>query len=206
MKISALILAAGFSSRMGRFKPLLPLGLGKAIKQNVLERQISLFQRPEIQEIRIVTGHRAEDIKRIAGAMGVETVFNADYADGMFSSVITGLSSLNDTNSAFFVMPVDIPLVAPATISLLLDAWQAEKPAVVYPRFLGKRGHPPLISMAVRAQILDWSGYQGLRGALEGLGDRAMDVETDDRYILMDMDYQEDYEQIQLFLNSREKI
>lgn len=60
--------------------------------------------------------------------------------------------------------------------------------------------------MAVRAQILDWSGYQGLRGALEGLGDRAMDVETDDRYILMDMDYPEDYEQIQLFLNSREKI
>jgi CTP:molybdopterin cytidylyltransferase MocA len=204
VNISALILAAGFSSRMGRFKPLLPLGFGETTKQNVLERQICLFQRPEIQEIRVVTGHRAEDIERIAGAMGVETVFNPDYAQGMFSSVTTGLDSLDDTCNAFFVMPVDIPLVTPATISLLLDAWRAKKPAVLYPGFQGKRGHPPLISMAIRDKILGWPGDQGLRGALGGVEDLAMDVETQDRYILMDMDYPEEYEQIQFFLNSRE--
>ena len=203
MKVSALILSAGFSSRMGRFKPLLPLGSGETAKQNVLERQICLFQRPEIQEIRVVTGHRAEEIEGIARSMGVETVFNPDYAEGMFSSVITGLRSLHDTCNAFFVMPVDIPLVTPDTISLLLDAWQANKPAVVYPGFQGVRGHPPLISMAIRDQILDWPGHQGLRGALESVEDRAMDVETQDRYILMDMDYPEDYERIQLFVNSR---
>jgi CTP:molybdopterin cytidylyltransferase MocA len=205
---------------MGRFKPLLPLGLGQTkeqnvlgpnimelniMGQNVLERQISLFQRPEIQDIQVVTGHRVEEIKRVTGAMGIKTVFNPDYAEGMFSSVLAGLRSLDSsTCDAFFVMPVDIPLVAPGTISLLLDAWKKNEPAVVYPKFQGKRGHPPLISMAIRDKILDWPGLQGLRGALECVEDLAMDVETPDRYILMDMDYPEDYEKIQLFLNSSE--
>lgn len=199
MKISALILAAGFSSRMGRFKPLLPLG--EKGEKNVLQRVISLFQIPEIQEILVVTGHRAHDIEKIAGAMAVKTLFNPDYDKGMFSSVKTGVQALNNTCNAFFVMPVDIPLVNPDTIGLLLNAWQEKESAVIYPAFKGKRGHPPLVSMAIRDHILNWPGHQGLRGALKGMEDLSLEVETKDKYILMDMDHPGDYQQVQLVLN-----
>lgn len=192
MKYSALILAAGFSSRMGQFKPLLPLGA-----TSVLERVISIFQTAGVEDIRVVTGHRADDIEPVATAMGVKTIFNADFENGMFSSVQSGVRSLPPEKSAFFVLPVDIPLVAPDTIRGLLAAWQADRPLVAYPVFQGRRGHPPLISMAISAHILNWPGHQGLRGALEALKDPGLEFKTDDRYILMDIDRPEDYEQIQ---------
>jgi CTP:molybdopterin cytidylyltransferase MocA len=177
---------------MGRFKPLLPLGT-----TTVLQRVISIFQTAGVEDIRVITGHRADDIEPFATVMGVKTIFNADFKNGMFSSVQTGVQSLSPERSAFFVLPVDIPLVAPATVKGLLAAWEANRPVVAYPIFQGRRGHPPLISMGIRDHILNWSGHQGLRGALEALEDPGLEVETDDRYILMDMDRPEDYEQIQ---------
>ncbi len=192
MKFSALILTAGFSSRMGRFKPLLPLGT-----TTVLERVISTFQAAGVDDIRVVTGHRAGEIEPVATAMGLKTVFNSDYDRGMFSSVTAGVRSLCPDQSAFFVMPVDIPLVAPDTVRGLIALWQEKQPAIVYPVFEGRRGHPPLISMAIRDHILSWPGRQGLRGALEALEDPVLEFNTDDRYILTDMDRPEDYEQIQ---------
>ncbi len=191
MKFSALILAAGFSSRMGRFKPLLPLGTTP-----VLQRVISTFQSAGVDDIRVVTGHRAGEIESVATAMGVKTVFNSDYDRGMFSSVTAGVRSLAPDSSAFFVMPVDIPLVVPDTVKALIALWQEKQPAVVYPVFKGHRGHPPLVSMATRDHILNWPGRQGLRGALEELENLAVEIKTDDRYILMDMDRPVDYERI----------
>ena len=138
MKISALILSAGYSSRMGKFKPLLPFG-----KTTVLHRVIGMFQKSGIRDIKVVTGYRGEETAREAERMNAQPLFNSLYDQGMFSSVQAGVQSLDSGTCAFFVLPVDIPLVQPETIVLLADSWQKTKPGVVYPVFKGKRGHPP---------------------------------------------------------------
>jgi hypothetical protein len=94
---------------------------------------------------------------------------------------------------AFFVLPVDVPLVRPATIRRLLRFYQQEQGEIIYPRFLGKRGHPPLIAGRLARKIADWHGEGGLKAALAQWESTAFDVDVADGNILLDMDTPEDY-------------
>ena len=81
-KISAIIPAAGFSERMGKFKPLLKIG-----NETVLERAIRPFKAVGMKDIRVVTGFRASDLKAVIKRLNIHEVFNQNYQQGMFSSV-----------------------------------------------------------------------------------------------------------------------
>ena len=76
--LAALVLAAGFSSRMGRLKSLLPLG-----EATVIERSIGSFLEAGVQDVRVVLGHRSEEIARVLEASGVTTIMNHEYEEGM---------------------------------------------------------------------------------------------------------------------------
>ena len=104
--ISAIILAAGFSSRMDGFKPLLPLG-----ESNVLTHAVDIFLKADIGDIRVVIGHRASEIRSLVKATGAEAIINPRYRTGMLSSIQAGIMNLPKTQKAFFILPVDIPLV-----------------------------------------------------------------------------------------------
>ena len=195
LKVAAILLAAGFSSRMGAFKPLLPLG-DTSGQTTVLERNIVLFRDAGIDDIRVVIGHRAEDLMPLLDRLHVQPVFNALYRAGMFSSVVAGVGSLDRSVDAFFLLPVDIPLVRRQTLADILSVGISPEQRVVYPTFRGRRGHPPLISAAFREEIESWSGEGGLKGLLgqhEGL---AVDVEVADEGILWDMDTPSDYRRL----------
>jgi CTP:molybdopterin cytidylyltransferase MocA len=187
----ALILAAGFSTRMGAFKPLLPLGDLTAV-----ERVIQLFQTVGVEEICVVTGHRKAELgARLAGA-GVTLVENPHYADGMFSSIRIGMASLPAHCRGVFLLPVDIPLVRPATLHLLLEAFThpAAADATVHPIFAGRRGHPPLIPTSLIPLIAKHTGSGGLRTFLEAPGALSVEVPVPDRFIHKDMDRRACYE------------
>ena len=109
--VTALVLAAGFSERMGDFKPLMMLG-----GMTVLERVIRLFQSVGVDRIHVVVGHRSDELSSLIDRWGARSIVNARYAEGMFSSVAAGVSSLDERTESFFVLPVDIPLVRPATL------------------------------------------------------------------------------------------
>jgi CTP:molybdopterin cytidylyltransferase MocA len=158
-KISAIILAAGYSSRMGTLKPILKLG-----DKTILERTIRLFRDLGIEYVIVVVGHGAEETMPIAHDCGARAIMNRQFDRGMFSSVQAGAEALRPESEAFFVLPVDIPLVRSQTIRDLLEAYQVGKSKIVVPVFRGKRGHPPLISTTYRNQILLYSGDDGLRG------------------------------------------
>ena len=185
---SAIVLAAGYSSRMGAFKPLLELNGVPAIK-----RIIGAYRRVGVTDIHVVTGFRSRDIETQIGDLGVFPVYNPDHDSGMFSSVKTGAMALADQVPAFFVHPVDIPLVRSHTLSLLLEAWQAFSPAVIYPTFSGHRGHPPLIHGDLRTAVLKHDGQNGLRGLLERFESEARDLPVADQGVLLDMDTPDDY-------------
>jgi len=188
MHIQALILAAGFSTRMQAFKPLLPLG-----GLSVLARCVLNFHRAGIDSITVVTGHRHQEIAEVCSQLGVQWVHNPDPGQGMFSSVLTGLASLPDQAEAFFLLPVDIALVRPWTIRQTVLWAHKEGPLVAYPCFQGRRGHPPLISTQLQKAITEHTGSGGLRPVLQRFEHKALDVETFDRNILADMDRPKDH-------------
>src|SRR6266496_4207327 len=119
---AALILAAGYSSRMGQFKPRLPLGNCSAV-----ERVIDGFQAAGIRDVIVVTGHRAQELTAVLRSRRVRCVFNAQYHDGMYSSIVTGLRAIPPGTNACFVLPADVPLVRSSTIEALLAAFRNSK-------------------------------------------------------------------------------
>jgi molybdenum cofactor cytidylyltransferase len=188
-RIAAIILAAGYSSRMGTPKPLLRLG-GKTI----LERAIRLFRDLGIEEVIVIVGHGADQIIALVQDCGARTVMNAQFELGMFSSVQAGVNALRPESEAFFVLPVDIPSVRTQTIRDLLEAYQRGNSKIIFPTFLGKRGHPPLVSASYRDEILSYSGDDGLRGFFRGHDCHCVEVEVADEMILFDLDTPADYE------------
>jgi len=136
----------------------------------------------------VVVGHRRDDLLPLLTSAGVDVVFNPEFERGMFSSVRAGIGRLAADCRAFFVLPVDIPLVRPATIRCLLERFDERRLAVAYPCFRNRRGHPPLIARRLAAPILESEGGGGLRGLLARWEDAALDVAVADRHVLQDAD------------------
>jgi molybdenum cofactor cytidylyltransferase len=186
--VAAIILAAGHSKRMGDFKPLLPLG-----EKTALEHAASLFRMAGISNLRVVTGHEGEKLTPLLQTLEVPQVPNPHYREGMFTSIQAGLRSLPEEIAAFFLLPVDIPLIRPQTVKTLLRTWRTGRQGIIQPVFYGTYGHPPLISTRYRRNILDSSGEGGLKKLLLSFAADTLELEIPDEYILLDMDTPEDY-------------
>jgi CTP:molybdopterin cytidylyltransferase MocA len=181
---SAIILAAGFSSRMHGFKPLIRIG-GKSF----VEHAIALFRTSGIEEIITVVGHRGPELLPVVEAAASRWVMNANYADGMYSSIKAGVKALKHPGNAFFLLPVDMPLVRPATVRQLAVGFERHRaPLVCYPLFQSKRGHPPLIHSHLIDALLRHDGKGGLREFLRCYDNQAISIPVEDPFIRMDAD------------------
>ena len=186
--IGAIILAAGFSTRMRRFKPLLRIG-----EKTLLEHAIALFKESGVGDIVTVVGHQSEKVIPVAKAVSSRYVINDHYDDGMYSSIQTGVKALGHPCDAFFLLPVDIPLVLPTTVRQLADAFcKNSSPMVWYPQFQSKRGHPPLINSRLIDPILSYGGQGGLRTFLRNHENQAISIPVEDPFIRLDADTPKD--------------
>ncbi|MCJ7605270.1 MAG: nucleotidyltransferase family protein [Dehalococcoidales bacterium] len=189
-KFAAVILAAGYSRRMGRFKPLLTLG-----NETITDRLMTGFLENGV-EVYLVTGYRQQELRDGITTRNIHFVENPDYERGMFSSVQAGLEILRDGFQAAFIAPVDIPLVRPETIRALITAAQTHPDSLLYPVYKGTRGHPPLVPAGLFPAILAWRGDGGLRDVLRQYRDMAVEVGVQDSDILFDIDVPADYEKL----------
>jgi molybdenum cofactor cytidylyltransferase len=197
--IAALILAAGYSTRLGALKPLLPLG-----EATVIGEVVQRFRTAGIEDIRVVTGHRAQELAPVLDHLKVKEIFNPDFHQGMLASVRVGVRSLEPGVTAFFLQPVDVPLVKPRTVTGLLHRYRRGEARIIYPCFQGLRGHPPLISLTCVADLpLNWEG--GLGAFLSRYDGEALDLEVIDEAVLLDCDTPEDYRRL-LSQKSRENL
>jgi len=199
-RVVALVLAAGYSSRMGTFKPLAPLGTS-----SLIEEAVTRFLRAGIADVRVVVGHRADELTPVLDLLGIKWIFNAEYDRGMFSSVLAGLKSFEPNVDAFFLLPCDIPLVNPETILALLSVYNRNDPKIIHPRFDGQRGHPPLIPAAYLKENLSPDYPGGLRALLSCFEPNTIDVDVPDENILLDCDTPSDF-RILVESRSRESI
>lgn len=197
MTLGGLILAAGRSSRMGDFKPFMTLN-----GFTMLEMTAGSMRNAGVTDLCVVAGRNAAEVKAAAGALGATCVENAEYmSTDMFTSVKLGLARLTHCD-AVLVLPVDIPLAAPATFGAVIDEYKKTGAPVVFPVFQNERAHPPLISSESIPKILEYSGDRGLRGALDALGSAA-EVVVDDEGSSLDADTQEQFEKLRALARAR---
>jgi len=195
--VSAVVLAAGLSRRMGTNKLLLPFG-----ERTVLAQIISVLQSCPLGEIVVVTGHEHEKVEDMLGrypgrkGSGFRFVYNPDYATGeMLSSIQAGLVAMREAlhcDAALIVLG-DQPHIERRIVDQVIAA---HKPGtVVIPSFNRRGGHPILIDRACWPEVLALPLNANLREVLRAHADWLHYVEVDTETILRDVDTPEDYGQ-----------
>ena len=192
--ISAIILAAGQSRRMGRPKLLLPWG-----STTVLEHVIAVFANAGIEDTLIVTGGAQEQMQEIilkcSENYPVRSIYNEDYENGgMLSSIQCGLRDL--TEKAFGAAMIglgDQPQVQESSVRAVRDAFLQTGNHLVVPSFQMRRGHPWLVARPLWDQILEMGVPQTPRDFLNTHDKNIHYVDTESASVLEDLDTPEKY-------------
>jgi molybdenum cofactor cytidylyltransferase len=188
MTISAVVLAAGESRRMGRPKLLLPYGAS-----TILETVLASVQGASIERTIVVLGFGRERIEPRIRRFPVEIVVNPDPGRGMLSSVQAGLAALPSAPGSAFIVPGDHPDLTPAVFAALLAARQASGKGLIVPVFQGRGGHPLLLDLAYREEIFGLDPAVGLRRILELHPEAVLRIPIDEAGVLVDIDTPDDF-------------
>ena len=187
--ISGILLAAGLSSRMGEPKQLLPFG-----ESTIVETVVDSMLSAKFDEVIVVVGHRASEIREQLGTRPVSTVFNPNYREGMLTSAQTGIRGLQESD-AFALMLVDQPFITSALIDRVVDAYVQTDKGIALPSYNYKRGHPVVFHQRYAGEILALgTDSGGVRTLFKKYSDDIHYVTVDTDRVLRDIDYREDYE------------
>ena len=193
MQIGAVIVAAGLSSRMGDFKPMMNIG-----SISIAQRVVATLRQAGIGKIVMITGHNAVALERHLANLGIIFLRNEHFeTTEMFDSAKIGLDYIQDKCDRVLFTPIDIPLFTSATVEAMI----ASEAPLVYPTTQGRSGHPILLSSQLIPQILTDSGTNGLRGAISRLHLSPARIPVNDPGILMDADTMEDYDALLQYHN-----
>ena len=195
MQIGAVIVAAGMSSRMGDFKPMLNIG-----SISIAQRIVATFHQAGVTKIAVVTGYNAPLLERHLSNSGLVFLRNEDYASTqMFDSAKIGLAYLRDKCERILFTPVDIPLFTAMTVTELIESG-AE---LCCPVCEGRTGHPLMIASSLVDAILADSGEGGLQGAIARCGAEMVQIPVEDPGVLHDADTPADYKALLQFHNEQ---
>lgn len=195
MKINGIILAAGMSSRMEAFKPLLKLK-----DKTIIECSIDSMLCAGVQQVVVVLGHRAQELETVLLSRYEHSrlvlVRNSRYAEmDMLMSVKIGISAL-PVCDAFFLLPGDMPAVNSQTFLKVKEAMVRSRALIAFPTLEGHRKHPPLISTKSIDTICKFDGTGGLREVWKQLESEIVTVAVDDVGCRLDADTRADYHRL----------
>jgi len=181
--ISAIVLAAGTSSRMGEPKPLLDVG-GRPL----LERVLTTVRGSHVEDIVVVLGHAADRVRERISLDGARTVVNAEYAKGMSTSIRAGIRAADARAEGFLIVLGDQPFVSSATLDALIAHRDGSRAEILIPTFDGKRGNPVLVDRSLSAEMQSITGDQGCRAIFGRHPEHILEVPVRDPGILIDLD------------------
>lgn len=190
--LSAILLSAGESRRMGSPKALLPHQ-----GQTFIERICTAFLTAGVDELIVVLGARAEEIARVVPVhSALRCVVNSRYSQGQLSSLMVGIGALSPESEAAVVNLVDHPLVSSATIKAVIESFRRAPVPIVIASYNGQRGHPVLFSSQVYGEILAAPLDQGAKVVVRKDPARVREIALDDPGILADIDTPEEYQRL----------
>lgn len=189
MKTAAIILAAGKSSRMGKNKLLLKVE-GHTVLDMLLDAVIS----SKVEDIVIVLGNKPNAIKQLAESRNIRTVLNMEHEQGMISSFITGLKTI-DAEAAFLILGDQLGLT-PVLLNSMIDYMKTNQEVmIVSPEYEGKTGHPSLFRGVLFNEILNLPKNENMKHIVirNELTHRHV---PGDIWNTMDFDTPEDFERV----------
>jgi molybdenum cofactor cytidylyltransferase len=186
--IWAVILAAGESRRMGTQKLLLPFG-----EATVVEAVVRAALASRVDRALAVLGSDRDAVRLKLEPYGVDFAVNEDYAKGMLSSVQAGFKALPAEAEAAVVMLGDQPFLPARVVDAVVAAFRESGKGIVVPAFRGRRGHPVLIGLGYRDEIIRLDPEEGLRRLMRAHPEDIFEAEVEDANILRDLDVPEDY-------------
>jgi molybdenum cofactor cytidylyltransferase len=196
---SAILLAAGRSRRMGAFKPLLPFG-----ERTVAEACISNLLGGGIEEIIVVVGHRADEMRERLLHLPIRFAVNDDAESEMGVSIARGVEQLSREAEAVLIALVDQPAVPPATIGFLNAVAKRMEKRLVVPEYKGRGGHPVWIDLSLRQELMNLDPQRGLRALFEAHREEVLRVPVTSPYVARDMDRWDDYRALHLEVFGKE--
>ena len=187
--ISGILLAAGLSSRMGEPKQLLPFG-----ESTIVETVVDSMLGAKFNEVIVVVGHCATEIRAQLRTRPVKIVFNPDYREGMLTSAQAGIRELQESD-AFALMLVDQPFITSELIDRVVDGYVQTDKGITLPSYNYKRGHPVIFDRRYTDEVLGLDVESGgVRTLFKKNSDDIHYVPVDTDRVLRDIDYREDYE------------
>ncbi len=186
--IAAILLAAGRSRRMGAFKPLLPFGA-----RTVVETCVDNLAAAGVGEIVVVVGQRGDEVRARLAQRPLRFAVNEATESEMSVSIARGVEQVSAGAQAVLLALVDQPAVAPEIIRCVIATHEQMGARLVVPEYEGRGGHPVLIDLAYRDELLHLDPAHGLRAlfARHAVEVRRMPVSSP--YIRRDMDTWADY-------------
>src|SRR5262245_25297255 len=186
--LSAIILAAGQSKRMGKLKPLLPFG-----EKTVIESCIDSFNQASVDLIVVVLGHQANSIQERLSSLAVQFAFNPQAESEMSESIACGVRALPADWAATFITPADHPAVPASVIITLADEWRGGEAKLLIPEYAGRGGHPVLVDLCFREELLNLDPGRGLRGLFDEHRGLIRRIPVDSPFVARDLDTWDDY-------------
>jgi molybdenum cofactor cytidylyltransferase len=190
--ISAVILSAGESSRMGRPKALLPIE-----GQKFIERIIRVIGQSRVGRTIVVLGHHADELRGQIEHLPIQIVVNPDYQRGQLSSLQAAIRHIknDDRCDGMLVHLVDHPFIDVALVDVLIQGFYETKKLIVVPRHKGKRGHPVIFSRDLFEELLNAPIDQGAKAVVNAHREETLEIEWQDQGITLDIDTPELYRQ-----------
>lgn len=199
--LSAIVLAAGLSKRMGSANKLLLTYKTKTVVKTVVENIIAAG----IEEVIVVTGYEHELIQNALLNLPVKIIYNPAYERGMTTSIQTGLT--HAYGNGYMICLSDMLLLTSEHYAALKASFeqqvQVDKKCICIPVFNGQKGNPVIFSSFYRELILQ-SGYmEGCKNIIADYKENVHLVQMNTSNILIDIDYPEDYNKLSQLTDSQ---
>jgi len=195
--ISAVILAAGESRRMGAQNKLL-LQIGSEV---LIRKFVESVCASAADAVLVVLGHEAEKIKAVLQDLTVSFVENTCFEEGMTTSIQSGVKAASTESTGLMICLADLPFAETSDFNRLIQAFtdfrRTESSLIIVPVFQGQRGNPVLFSAEFRDKILAHKG-EGCREIVRQYPQSVREVCMENDNLLRDIDTPEDYNHSQL--------
>ncbi|NJM35178.1 MAG: nucleotidyltransferase family protein [Rhodomicrobium sp.] len=182
--LAAIVLAAGFSRRMGLEDKLLKLLNGKPVLSHSLDR----IETIDFGQVVVVAGANCDHIAKLLPA-SVTMIRNERASDGMGSSIAAGASALGRSVRGAFIVLGDMPFVERSDYEKIAAAFHDfEETAICVPAAAGRRGHPVLFGRSHFPALKRLSGDRGAQALFAAPQTLVREVEACSGGVLIDID------------------
>jgi molybdenum cofactor cytidylyltransferase len=195
--VSAVVLAAGMSTRMGQNKLLLNFR-----EKPLIVHAVDTLLASDIDEVIVVLGHEIEKVRdqlersiglanKAAPGKPVRLSQNPDYQNGLSTSVRTGVEAVSRQANGIMIYLADQPLLEPEDVNRIVAGFAAAKEvnkSIVVPFFRGERGNPVILDASLRDSILGIVGDVGCKGVIKRYPEKVYAIEMENDHVVRDVD------------------